>query len=74
MRHGATLGDAAIALITFAQTKPRLFILTVPVTAALALVFCVLILRIVVIGPLSRNQREVNDRAKRPPQEPRLPL
>jgi hypothetical protein len=53
---GATLGDAAIELIQFAEHHPWRFVLTVPVTIGLALVIAVIALKIVVLGPLTTHK------------------
>ena len=58
--QGATNGDAVIAVTTFAETHPYRFLLTVPLTFGLGLVIMVVVLKIVVLGPLTshRNQYE----------------
>ena len=54
---GATLGDALIQLTQFASTQPFHFLLTVPITLGLALVIAALATPILVLGPLTRNQK-----------------
>lgn len=73
---GATDGDAIIALLAFAKEAPWTFVLTVPGAMGLALVIMVLVLKVVVIGPLTQrsNETERERRAERERGQQRLPL
>jgi len=62
--HGATYGDALIVLIGFAERHPWRFLLTIPITLGLALVFMVLMLKIVVIGPIGVNRAQYDTRRR----------
>lgn len=54
---GATYGDAIIFTVKFAEQHPYRFLLTVPLTLALALGFAVFITKYVVVGPLIDHKR-----------------
>ncbi len=62
--HGATYGDALIVLIGFAEHHPWCFLLTIPTTLGLALVIMVLVLKVVVIGPISASRAQYDTKRR----------
>jgi hypothetical protein len=61
---GATWADAIIAGLQFAEHHPYRYLLTVPVTMAVAFVAAAFVLKIVVLGPIT-NHRAEYDTARR---------
>lgn len=76
MGTGVGWPDVAIALIEFAKAQPVLFLLTVPITGMIILVGAFLLLRIVVVRPISisRGTYEGVRRSHRRRNPPELPL
>ena len=62
VQTGATYGDAFVRLIDFAENDRWTFVLTVPLTLGLALVIAVVVLKVVVIGPLTNQRDKFNER------------
>ena len=73
---GATYGDALVALIEFAERSPWRFLITVPVTLGLVLVFVLVALKLGVLGPLAAQKARYDTTRTRNhvPPNPRLPL
>lgn len=76
MGTGVGWPDVAMALIEFAKTQPILFLLTVPTTGIVVLAGAFLLLRIIVIKPISmsRGTYEGARRVRGRRNPPELPL
>jgi hypothetical protein len=55
--HGATYGDAAIFLLSFAELHPWRFLLTMLPTLGLGLLVCVVGAKVLVLGPVTNHLR-----------------
>jgi len=73
---GATYADAVIVALSFARESPMVFLLTVPLTVALCLVFVIVVMRVFVAGPTARLRSEFDSKraASAPTPQPRLEL
>jgi hypothetical protein len=78
--QGATYGDAAIFLVSFAETHPWRFLLTMLPTLSLGLLVFVVGAKVLVLGPVTDHLRAYGDKRSqtrrdqsRLDNDPRLP-
>jgi hypothetical protein len=62
---GATWADAVIAGLQFAEHHPYRYLLTVPLTLAIAFVAAAFVFKIVVLGPITNHRAEYDAARKR---------